>query len=137
MTLGGAGDVIGPVQTGVEPLRRVGRGHLMDQHVGEFVVERLRVFWRSEIAVGFAPVTPATCQPMNNLASRALRAENRLSVVIENGSAVVGDLGNTGFPEILRHHDVGCDLGPCRWHLGVLHLEHDRTILVRDLRGPP
>ena len=38
MALGRPVDAIGPVQPGVEPLRRIGRAHLRGQHVAHFVV---------------------------------------------------------------------------------------------------
>ena len=49
MALARAVDAIGPVEAGVEPLRRIGRGDLLRQHVAQFVEERLRVGLRIEI----------------------------------------------------------------------------------------
>jgi hypothetical protein len=39
VALAGAVDAIGPVQAGVEPLRRVRRDHLGGQHVAQLVEE--------------------------------------------------------------------------------------------------
>ena len=43
VTLRRAIDAVGPVQAGVEPLRRIRRAHLVGQHEAQFVEERLRV----------------------------------------------------------------------------------------------
>ena len=39
MTLGRTADAVGPMEPGVEPLRRVRRGHLVDEHVFQLVLE--------------------------------------------------------------------------------------------------
>ncbi len=46
-----AGDVVGVVQTGVEPLRAVGGRHLVQEHPGQFIMERRHVVGSVEIAV--------------------------------------------------------------------------------------
>ena len=82
-----AGDAIGLVETGVEPLRGVGRRHLVDEHVCELIVEGLGVVAAGEVAVGFAPAAPATGQTVDHLLGAALRAENWLAIFIEKGIA--------------------------------------------------
>src|SRR4029079_17495653 len=49
---------IGPMQAGVEPLRRVGRSLLCRQHVAHLFVEGARVVFRIEIAALPAPISP-------------------------------------------------------------------------------
>src|SRR5438046_569350 len=50
VALAGAVDAVGPVQPSVEPLRRVRCDLLLGEHEAQFVVERLGVFFASEIA---------------------------------------------------------------------------------------
>ena len=47
VALAGAVDAVGPVQAGVEPLRRIRRDHLFGQHVAQLVVEGAGVFFAS------------------------------------------------------------------------------------------
>src|SRR5262249_6334345 len=68
MSLSRAVDAIGPVEAGVEPLRRIGGGHLCRQHVARLVVKRVRVRLRREILSLPTPVRPTAGQPMENLA---------------------------------------------------------------------
>ncbi|GBD16880.1 hypothetical protein HRbin26_01790 [bacterium HR26] len=110
MTLGGPGDAIGPVQPGVEPLGRVGRGHLVEEHVGELVLERLGILGCSEVAVALAPVAPAAHQPPDDLAHAALGAEHRLPVLVEDRLALLVVLRDAGLAEVLRDDDIGRDL---------------------------
>src|SRR3569832_2333448 len=58
MALAGAVDAVGPVQAGVEPLRRVRRDHLHGEHVAQLVVERLGVLVGGEILALPAPIGP-------------------------------------------------------------------------------
>ena len=67
MALAGAVDAISPMQAGVEPLRRIGRGHLPRQHVAQFVAEGLGVFLRVEIAALPAPIGPGAGEPVEHL----------------------------------------------------------------------
>jgi len=60
-------DAIRPVEPGVEPLGAVGRAHLVDHHVLEFVLERLGVLGGIEVAVLFAPEPPAAREAMDHL----------------------------------------------------------------------
>src|SRR5260370_174693 len=45
MALAGSIDAVGPVQPGVEPLRRIRRHHLLGQHVAQLVGERAGVLF--------------------------------------------------------------------------------------------
>jgi len=52
-------DPVRPVQTGVKPLRAVGRAHLVHQHVADLIVKRLRVLRSVEISMLLTPMPPA------------------------------------------------------------------------------
>ena len=67
VTLRRAIDAVGPVQAGVEPLRRIRRAHLVGQHEAQFVEERLRVGFRVEVAALPAPIGPGTGQTIEYL----------------------------------------------------------------------
>ena len=75
VTLRRAVDPVGPVQAGVEPLRRVRRADLGRQHVAELVVERAGVLLGGEEAVLPAPVGPAAGEALEDL--RDCRAHRR------------------------------------------------------------
>ena len=60
-------DSICPSQTSIEPLRAVWRSHLVQEHVSDFIVKRLRIFGCFEISVRFSPVFPASCESMHHL----------------------------------------------------------------------
>ena len=134
--LGGAGDAIGMGETGVEPLRRVGRGDLVGEHVLHLVLVGLGVCGRSEVAVVLAPPAPGGGEAIEDLAARGLGAEHRVAVVVEDRVAVGVDLGHAGLAEILGDDDVGRHLRPGGRHLGVEHLEDDRAIGVGDAGIP-
>src|SRR5690242_19283760 len=60
-------DAIGPVQTGVEPLRGVGSAFLRGKHEAKLVVEGSGVIFGVEITALPAPVGPGTCEPVKYL----------------------------------------------------------------------
>ena len=72
MALAGAVDAIGPVQAGVEPLRRIGRDALGGQHVAELVHEGARVVLGLEVAALPAPVGPGAGQTVEHVGGTAL-----------------------------------------------------------------
>ena len=74
MALARTVDAVGPMQAGVEPLRRIGRADLRRQHVAMLVVEGAGVFLAVEVAALPAPVGPGAGHAMEDLAgSSALR----------------------------------------------------------------
>ncbi len=75
MALARAVDAIGPVQAGVEPLRRVRRHHLHRQHVAVLVEERLRIGFAREIAALPAPIGPGAGEPVEHLFAGGLADE--------------------------------------------------------------
>ena len=128
MSLRGTGNSVGVVETSVEPLRAVRRRHLREQHEREFVVERLSVALRREVAKLLAPMGPATGEAVNHLLHRLLRTGDGLARVVDDRSAIGGDLRNASLAEILAHDDVGRKLAPGRGNFRVLHFEDGRTI---------
>src|SRR5262245_52390698 len=69
------------MQSGIEPLRRIRRCHLMSQHVAEFVVERGAILNSLEVPVGLHPMGPAASQPSELSTGVAVTADNRFSVI--------------------------------------------------------
>ena len=130
--LGGTGEAVGEVEARVEPLRRVGGGHLVGEHVLEFVLEGLGVVGGGKVTLTLAPVPPGAGEAVEDLARRALRPCHGLAVGVEDGGAVGVELGDTGLAEVLGHHDVGGHLAPTGRHLGVGHLENDRAVGIGD-----
>ena len=55
VALAGAVDAVGPVQAGVEPLRRIRRHHLLGQHEAQLVIERAGVFFARRNSLPFQP----------------------------------------------------------------------------------
>lgn len=52
------GNAIRPRQPCIEPLRRIRRCHLCQEHVGKLIVERLSVIVAIEVAVALPPIGP-------------------------------------------------------------------------------
>ena len=121
VALGRAADAVGVVQAGVEPLGRVGCAHLVGQHVGQLVVERLGVLGGLEVAVCLAPVAPAARHAVEDL-PRVL-----LPAVL---------LVDTLPAEILLRQDVDGHLGPSLRHQHVLGLDDHGTVELGDPAGP-
>ena len=148
MALRRAVDAIGPVQPGVEPLRRIGRGHLMRQHVHHLVVKRTRIIDTVEIAVFPAPVRPGSSKAMEHLPGivfvrvALLGGKLRQRFLIRHrtlqpfGNALFGHFArfyrHTGFAEIFLRNDVRGHLRPERRHLHIVHLEDNRAVRVAD-----
>ena len=121
VALGGARDAVGVVQARVEPLRRIGRAHLVGQHVGEFFVEGLGVLRGIEVVVGLAPVPPAARQAVEHLPGVLLPAVAGVDALL---------------PEVLLGQDVHGHLGPGLRHHHVLRLEHDGAVELGDAADP-
>ena len=135
--LGGAGEPVGVVQAGVEPLWAVGGGHLVDEHVAQFVLEGAGVGFGGEVAVALGPPAPGGGEAAHHLAGGALRAQHGLAVVAQDHPAVGVALGDSRLAEVLGDHDVGGHLGPRGGDLGVLHLEDHRAVGIGDARVAP
>ena len=142
-------DAVGPVQAGVEPLRRVRRAHLARQHVAQLVVEGRGVLLGREIAALPAPIGPAAGKPVEDLLRRMLgdgalalgKLRQRLRVGLgapqEGGDGVLLDLlqarRDAGLAEVFLGEDVGRDLAPLGRHLDAVQPEDDRAVRVADL----
>ena len=100
--------------------------------MGEFGLEGVRIDGGGEVAVRFAPVTPASAQSRDDLSDGALGAEDRIAVVVGDRRAVRGVLGNAGLAEILADDDVGRELTPGCWNLRVVHFEDHRAVCIGD-----
>ena len=129
-TLRGPGDPVLVGQAGVEPLRAVGRGHLVGQHVLEFVLERLGIGGAFEVPVGLAPVPPGLGQAVEHVLGRVLGSQPRVAVSVDDRCAAVVDLGDAGLAEVFGDDDVGGYLRPGGRNFDVLHLEDDRPVRV-------
>ena len=82
----------------------------MNEHVGELILERLGVVGRCEVAVVLAPGAPGGGEASDGLTGGTLRTELGVAVVVEDRVALVVDLGDAGFAEVLGDDDVGGDL---------------------------
>src|SRR5690606_15112065 len=74
VALAGTVDAVGPVQAGVEPLRRVRRDALGREHVRELVTEGEGVFFGVEVTALPAPVGPGAGETVEDLTRIGLRA---------------------------------------------------------------
>ena len=149
MALGGAVDAVGPVQPGVEPLRRVGRRFLRRQHEAQLVVEGTGVVLVVEVAALPAPVGPGAGHPVEDLAGAALAAgphrrrhrrqrpvvggappQPRRHAVFRHGGQPHRD---AGLAEVLLREHVAGHLRPRRRHLDVVLPEHQGAVGIADL----
>ena len=149
--LGRAVDAVGPVQPGVEPLRRVGCRDLERQHGDEFVIEGAGIGLGVEQAGLPAPIGPGAGEAVEHLFGRVL-ALARLVVCGVGalfgfrvrrappqplGHAVfrhrLAPGGDAGLAEVLLGEDVAGDLRPAGRNLDTLLREHHRAVGVADL----
>ena len=142
-------DAIGPMEAGVEPLRRIGRGHLAREHEAHLVVIGARVVLAVEIAGLPAPIGPGAGEAVEHLLRRGLgahalflrqRAQRRLvgdRAPQERGNALLLDAlhprGDARFAEIFLRQHVGRDLAPGGGHFDALKREHHRAVGIADL----
>ena len=148
VALARAVDAVGPVQAGVEPLRRVRRAHLRGQHVAVLVEEGLGVGLAVEIAALPAPVGPGAGQAVEHLLGRHL-ADNAFLLGQFGERGFVTDRapqpgrhglflgllqarGHAGLAEILLRQHVRRHLRPGFRHLHVFGAKHHRAIRVAD-----
>ncbi len=139
MALAGAVDAIGPMQAGVEPLRRIGRGDLLGQHEAQFVVEGAGVRFGVEIFALPAPIGPGAGEPVEDLAGGDFGAESlglrQLFQRLLVGGMAPEEFGNVGLfdrlqprrdaglAEIFLRQHVGRDLAPARRHVDAIEGE--------------
>jgi hypothetical protein len=148
MALTGTVDAIGPVQTGVEPLRRVGCADLGGKHEAMLVIEGARILFAVEVAALPSPVGPGAGHSMEHLTCAGLAAETiclghrRQSGLVghrapqELGQVIVADANqagrHSGATEILLGENVRGDLRPVGRYVDVLQLEDDGAVGVAD-----
>jgi hypothetical protein len=148
VALARAVDAIGPVQAGVEPLRRIRRGDLQRQHGAQLIVESLGVGVVVEIAALPAPIGPGAGKAIEHLLRRGLadialglgQSGKRLGIgggaPEEGGDGFFLDLlqpgRDAGLAEILLRNHVGSDLRPEGRDLNVIRPENDRAVRVLD-----
>ena len=126
MTLGGAGDAVGEVHAGVEPLRAVRRGDLAGEHVDHLIVKGLSVVGGIEVVELLSPVSPASGEAVENLAGICFA----LFLRGDYGCVFTGVIGaadfawrEARFPEVLLGKDIGCYLAPTGGDHDVFHEE--------------
>src|SRR5262245_25974417 len=95
-----SGKPIGVVKPSVKPLRTVWGGHLVRQHVAEFIVECGAVFDSLEISIGFAPMGPAPGQPLEDLPCILLPSQLRFPIMPDERATTLIPLRYTGLTEI-------------------------------------
>ena len=149
MALARAVDAVGPVQPGVEPLRAVGRAHLLGEHVAKLVEEGARILLGGEISGLPAPIGPGSGQPVEHLPCVGF-ADEALSLWQRLESPLVGDrppeprgdglfldpLGGSRhacLPEIFLGKDIGGDLAPMSRHHEAFQVEHHGAVWIADL----
>src|SRR5512147_2362161 len=149
MALARAVDAVGPVEAGVEPLRAVGRAHLLGEHVAELVEEGAGVLLGGEIAGLPAPIGPSSGHPVEHLAGVGLSAEAGIlgksgkRVLIWNRPPQPGGEGgfldllgggrHAGLTEVFLGKDVGGDRAPMSRHREALEVEDHRAVWIADL----
>ncbi len=138
-------DAVGPVEAGIEPLRRVGHAHLLRQHEAGLVVIGPRIGLAVEIAALPAPVGPGAGEPVEHFLGARLRARARRGrqVLVRHAPPQPFRhvrLGNrrqlrrhARLAEIFLREDVARDLAPERGHLDVGLVEDARAVGVADL----
>ena len=153
MALAGAVDAIGPVQAGVEPLRRVRRDALGGEHVGELVAEGERVVLARRNSRPSSPNRSRCRRAGRRPGARRSRRRSarpraarrarprRHRAPQEGGDVVLLDLlqprRHAGLAEIFLGQDVGRDLAELRRHVDVVEPEDDRAVRVLDLATAP
>ena len=148
VTLARTIDAIGPMQAGIEPLRRVGRAELRRQHEAEFVIEGAGVLLGVEIAALPAPVGPGSGHAMEKLpgtglAAVALVGGQRCERTLVRGGppqplrhVALGDrdevAGDAGAPEVFLRKYIGGHRRPLRRDIDVALAEDDRAVGIAD-----
>ena len=142
-------DAVGPIQAGVEPLRRVRRPHLARQHDPDLVIEGAGVGFAIEIAALPAPIGPGPGEPVEallraGLAAAALGFGQRserfrvgLAAPQKGRHPILLDREKTrrhaGLAQVFLGQDVAGDLAPLGRHLDPLGREDDGAVRVADL----
>ncbi len=149
MALRGTVNAVGPMQTGIEPLRGVWRGNLRCQHETQLVIEGPGIRFSVKIAAFPAPIGPGPGKTVENLPGIHLRPETFSLwqgfqprcvgfVRPQPGRHIVFFHGaqfgrHPGFPEIFLRDDVAGNLAPVCGNRNVSKLEHGAAVGILDL----
>ena len=141
-------NAIGPMQAGVEPLRRIWCNHLLCQHVAQFVKESLGMVFVLEIAALPAPISPCPGEAIKHLRGGHFRnktlffRQQRQRRLIGNRTPEEGRhvvffnalqlRWHPGFAEIFLRQNVGGNLAPHLRHINAIKAEHHRPIRITD-----
>ena len=125
-------DAIGPVQTGVKPLRRVRGGTLCRQHIAHLVEVGFGIGFGGKVATFPAPIAPGTCQTVKDLRRRGFTAKALILRQLGQGffignrapqerrNALLANFlhtrRHTCFAEVFLSNDVRRNLTPVRRH---------------------
>src|SRR5579872_4435988 len=145
-------DPVRPVQTGIEPLRRIRRADLTREHRAHLIVVGAGIVFRVEIAVLVGPIRPGAGETVEDLPRIVLMRE--LAFTRQLGQrhvvryrapqplwdAVLGNRAQTRrdprLAEILLREDVNGDLTPVARDHAVLRFKNKRAVRIRDPGGP-
>ena len=141
-------DAIGPMEAGVEPLRRIGRADLTREHEPHLVEIGARVVLAVEQAGLPAPIGPGAGEAVEHLLGRGLGAE---ALVLRQRAerGLVGDRApqegrnallldslqprrHARLAEIFLRQHVGRDLAPGGRNLDAFERKHDRAVRIAD-----
>ena len=149
MALAGAVDAVSPVKSGVKPLRRVRRRHLVRDHVAHFVEERPGILLGVEESGLPAPVGPGSGETVEDLRGAHFAAVAlvlgvlRQRLLVRNATlqpirnVLFLDLANTlrhaRLAKVFLGKHVARDLTPRFRHFDFVELEYDRPVRIANL----
>src|SRR4026208_181217 len=118
----------------VKPLRRIGRGHLMREHVTELIVERVGIFRGLKIAEVLPPESPTTGEPFKHLSRVTLSSQLRIAIRPDDRIPLLISPRHSGFPKIFLGENIDRQLGPGLWNVDVFQLKHGRSVWITNFR---
>src|SRR5262245_28529868 len=122
------------MKPGVKPLRRIGRRHLMREHVTELIMEGIGIFRSLEITKVFPPGSPTPGEPFKHLSGVTLPSQLRLAVRPDDRIPLLISLGYSGFPKIFLGENIDRKLGPGLGNVDIFQLKHDRSVGITNFR---
>src|SRR3979409_2140491 len=108
----------------VKPLRRIGRNHLMREHVAKLIMKGIGIFRSLEIAEVLPPGGPTTGEPFKHLSGITLSSQLRLTVWSNDRIPLLISLRHSGFPKIFLGENINRELGPRLGNVDVFQLKH-------------
>ena len=144
-------NAISPVQAGVEPLRRIGRGHLRGQHIAHFVKIGFCIALGAEMPALPAPIAPGPGEAVKHLLGGGFRAIARaLGQLAERGfighrapkefrhaffAHPLGGHRHPGLAKIFLRQHISRNLAEALGHFHIIKRKHNRTVGVANLRA--